>query len=247
MFNLDYINPQTASVFKLLLGRPELEGFTLIGGTALALQAGHRDSLDLDFVLLGEDELPHAKISSLLRNLILNSHEAKHTPNTAQASRFRINTGLLLESRIMDCVIDGVKVQFFTKPDWPDGFRDNLIQYRSPIKHGYFDILNMEGIATTKTLVLADRVKSRDLYDLLWFLEEGLLSITVMEELVSQYDPTAMFDSYTDKMTGTIPVDENDEGLDAIGVDCTAEDLHVGLSEFIDEYERHLASEMLSP
>lgn len=246
MFNLDYINAQTASVFRLLLNRPELEGFSLIGGTALALQAGHRDSLDLDFVLLGKNELPHTRIKGLLRELALKGHDAKHTPDAAQASKFRINTGLLLETRIMDCVIDGVKVQFFTKPDWSDEFINSLIQCTELIENCHFNILNMQGIAFTKTLVLSDRVKSRDLYDLLWFLEEGILSISKMENLASLYDPTTIFDSYTDKLTGAIQIDENDEGLNATGVDCTIEDLYARLKEYVDEYERNLASEILN-
>jgi hypothetical protein len=46
-------NPEiiTAKTFKLiqqLQALPELEGFHLVGGTALALQMGHRSSVDID-------------------------------------------------------------------------------------------------------------------------------------------------------------------------------------------------------
>jgi len=39
--------------FSTLSCAPELKGFTLIGGTALALQIKHRVSLDFDFARFG--------------------------------------------------------------------------------------------------------------------------------------------------------------------------------------------------
>ncbi len=44
----EVLDAQTATVFRGLGRSPELSGFYLAGGTALALQMGHRISLDLD-------------------------------------------------------------------------------------------------------------------------------------------------------------------------------------------------------
>ena len=43
------IRPETLGLLKKLMSLTELEGFSLAGGTALALQIGHRLSVDLDF------------------------------------------------------------------------------------------------------------------------------------------------------------------------------------------------------
>ncbi len=43
------IYPQTLELLKQLMNLEELKDFYLAGGTALALQIGHRISVDLDF------------------------------------------------------------------------------------------------------------------------------------------------------------------------------------------------------
>ena len=42
------VEPGTLELLKRLMFLPELEPFFLVGGTALALQLGHRKSIDLD-------------------------------------------------------------------------------------------------------------------------------------------------------------------------------------------------------
>ena len=46
----ELLPPATAAVIDALADEPALEGLCLVGGTALALQAGHRRSLDVDLV-----------------------------------------------------------------------------------------------------------------------------------------------------------------------------------------------------
>lgn len=49
MLQLQTILPDTLELLKELSSRPEMSGLRLVGGTALALQYGHRQSIDLDF------------------------------------------------------------------------------------------------------------------------------------------------------------------------------------------------------
>ncbi|MCR4659019.1 MAG: nucleotidyl transferase AbiEii/AbiGii toxin family protein [Bacteroidales bacterium] len=49
MLQLQTVLPDTLELLKELSSRPEMNGFRLVGGTALALQYGHRQSIDLDF------------------------------------------------------------------------------------------------------------------------------------------------------------------------------------------------------
>lgn len=49
MLQLQTILPDTLELLKSLSAQPEMQGMRLVGGTALALQYGHRQSVDLDF------------------------------------------------------------------------------------------------------------------------------------------------------------------------------------------------------
>lgn len=49
MLHFETVHPATLAVLKRLSALPELADFQLVGGTSLALQIGHRQSIDLDF------------------------------------------------------------------------------------------------------------------------------------------------------------------------------------------------------
>ena len=49
MLQLQTVAPDTLELLKTIDSKPEMKGFRLVGGTALALQYGHRQSVDLDF------------------------------------------------------------------------------------------------------------------------------------------------------------------------------------------------------
>ena len=48
MLQINAITPGLYKLLKSLMARPELNDFALAGGTGLALQIGHRISVDLD-------------------------------------------------------------------------------------------------------------------------------------------------------------------------------------------------------
>ncbi len=48
MLHLATVEPLTLGLLKSLMGKDYLQSFVLVGGTALALQIGHRKSIDLD-------------------------------------------------------------------------------------------------------------------------------------------------------------------------------------------------------
>ncbi len=48
MLHTQTIEPRTFSLLKKLMELPSLRPFSLVGGTALALRFGHRNSVDLD-------------------------------------------------------------------------------------------------------------------------------------------------------------------------------------------------------
>lgn len=57
MLSLQTVDPDTLELLKRFFANPELKDVRLVGGTALALQYGHRKSVDLDFFgVLPEDK-----------------------------------------------------------------------------------------------------------------------------------------------------------------------------------------------
>ena len=67
MLQFQTILPNTLELLKTLASQPEMQGMRLVGGTSLALQYGHRQSVDLDF--FGKPEVPQDSIVSMLDNL----------------------------------------------------------------------------------------------------------------------------------------------------------------------------------
>ncbi|MEY4862603.1 MAG: hypothetical protein RLZ51_698 [Pseudomonadota bacterium] len=61
---LEFMPEATQKNFSRLKDDPRLAGFTLVGGTALALQIGHRISEDLDFNIFGQ-KLPIKAIDGI--------------------------------------------------------------------------------------------------------------------------------------------------------------------------------------
>lgn len=49
MLHTETVEPDTLSLIRSLQSKPYTSGFLLVGGTALALQIGHRTSVDIDF------------------------------------------------------------------------------------------------------------------------------------------------------------------------------------------------------
>lgn len=60
MLSYQTVNTDTLELLKTLMSQPEMQGMRLVGGTSLALQYGHRQSIDLDFfgkLQVSQDEI----------------------------------------------------------------------------------------------------------------------------------------------------------------------------------------------
>jgi predicted nucleotidyltransferase component of viral defense system len=64
MLQLSAIEPGTLALLKELMTLPELQNFSLVGGTALALKYGHRKSIDLD--LFASEDFNNEKIAAVI-------------------------------------------------------------------------------------------------------------------------------------------------------------------------------------
>lgn len=91
MLQYKTIEPGTLQLLKSLQSLPLLQGLRLVGGTALALQLGHRKSVDLD--LFGEISVDPLEFRGVL--------EEEHTITILKESR-----------NINIYMVDGIKVDF---------------------------------------------------------------------------------------------------------------------------------------
>lgn len=242
LFPLIYLSAlasKTRPVFELLAKRPELSDFVLVGGTAIALQAKHRLSEDLDF-WLPEGPLPKFKIDQLIRELKDLGHRCEFTTAPHLISQMRINHAQDLRLIAQDWSINDVKVQFFAPLDRTfQHFRQfkSLPQDQTVTT---FSVMSLEGLFAMKAYVLHQRIRSRDLFDLWHFVQKGKSIADILEE-GQRASPMTSPDHAKAVLRGSIPLDEDDEGFEAIDVNITIETIFQEFMTLISDYEIELA------
>jgi predicted nucleotidyltransferase component of viral defense system len=135
------VEPGTLELLKNLMSLPELDGFYLVGGTALALQFGHRMSVDLDLFT----ELQFDKVALL--EALQKSYDV--LVETEEGS-------MLITS------INFVKVDF-VKMSYPVLF--------APIVVEGVRMLEIRDIAPMKLKAVTQRGSKKDFYDIYYLLD----------------------------------------------------------------------------
>jgi hypothetical protein len=136
---------------------PELEGWTLAGGTGLALQVGHRVSVDFDFF-----RTDHFSPGFLFRSL-------------RQAGSVE---ALQEDDRTLTALVSGVKLSFFAVAD---GF---LFPTRP---YSFFEVAGRRDIALMKLAAISGRGSRKDFIDLFTILRGGLSLDTCFAWLSDKY------------------------------------------------------------
>ena len=140
------VEPGTLDLLKKIMAVPELSAFNLAGGTALALQIGHRKSVDLDF--FGARPIDKDEISGLLEQL--------GDIQILQSSR-----------NILIFNINGVKVDFVNyKYPWLEEIKqiENI------------RLASLADIGAMKLNAIIGRGKKRDFTDLYFLLKRFTLT-----------------------------------------------------------------------
>jgi predicted nucleotidyltransferase component of viral defense system len=248
-FQTHSLHPKTQAVFATLAASELTRGFLLIGGTALALHIAHRISNDLDFLFTqSTGKLPTQHIDQLVTHLRAQGRRADLITDSRAESTFRINTGEHLSDYARDYAIDGVKVTFFAanprrQPKrfayWENAPRDLKANCA-------FSVLSLDGLKTAKTLVLQDRVRSRDLFDLMILMRDHGYSIDSMFDNVSRLSDGAQ-DGELERLIlrGLIPIDQRDEGLQTVKVSITLDEIYAFFDERLREYEFRMHTQHL--
>ena len=136
------------------------DGFYLAGGTGLALQIGHRDSVDFDFFKEGEVDTVFLieKITTIFASYKLSVTQQ--------------------EKNTVSCLIGGnIQISFF-------GYRHKLLN--PLIKSDYFDIASVIDIGCMKLSAITGRYLEKDYVDLYFILQNILLS-ELLENFVKKY------------------------------------------------------------
>jgi len=136
------IAPTTFKLIQVLQNIPELQNFYLVGGTALALQLGHRNSIDID--LFTKEEFATLELSTLLQE------------------QFQVMITTSARNSLF-CVINNVKTDFV---------RHNYYLIKDPYFSEGIKMLSMEDIAAMKLHAIVNSGKLlKDFIDIYFLLE----------------------------------------------------------------------------
>ncbi len=245
---LEFMPEATQKNFARLKGDPRLAGFTLVGGTALALQIGHRISEDLDFNIFGQ-KLPIRAIDALLDELAAGGATIESLITSEQKLGFKINTSENLDDYIQDYLIDGAKVTFHSRNegDRPKAQIDFLKSApKVAVSKRGFDVLAVEGLFVMKSIVIYDRVKSRDIYDLMVLTRDHGYALEDIFAAIDAYQPIRNKDPehFKSVVTGVIPVDKNDEGFSSIHLNVKMDEIYKYFKKLINDYEIRLVQKL---
>lgn len=236
MLHLEFMPERTQRIFAILAKEPLMQGFVLIGGTALSIQIGHRLSEDLDLWYPGSS-MSKERVDAILNNVANAGFSVEFTTPAWKLTQARIN-GVDLLSQARDHTIDGVKVTFFARDDLP---------YRHFAKLGRIEDKAAFSIATESTIfnmkswLISQRVRSRDLYDLMIFMQRGK-SIQDILAAGSQADLSFQREYAKDVLVGNVPLDADDEGFESIDLNVTIADIYQYFLTAVNEYEISVAA-----
>ena len=141
MLHSETVHPETFRVLNQLLKQDYLKNYRLVGGTALALQIGHRISEDLDFFSGMESDVTQivGNIEAMGKIEIVN-----HT------------------TRVLNCYIDDIKVDFVA-------YQYDFIE--KPVVEDTIRMASIKDIAAMKLSAITGRGARKDFVDLYFLLQ----------------------------------------------------------------------------
>jgi predicted nucleotidyltransferase component of viral defense system len=175
------INPETQALldkFKKIPLFSEHKAI-LIGGTALAYHLSHRESFDLDICFPFSELLPKLDFLDIFEEVI----PLEFDQTTIDTS---INEGGDINEVIQRYIIDGIKVDFVINPS-SNIYEREILQNNQSEAYGHLRIASIKSIFTLKSLLLLDRNKIRDLYDIVYLLKNQNFTAKEMIDIIMHY------------------------------------------------------------
>ena len=185
MLSLRTIEPHTLELLKALMQEPALCELRLVGGTALALQYGHRSSIDLD--LFGKIDIDAYELQE-----ILSKHGLLRVENETKI--------------IHQYIIDNIKVDVVNYPfEWiTPMIEDEGVRLASPMDIAAMKVNAIEGRGTKKDFIdMYMLLQHYSLEEILGFYQQkypnhsvfrALRSLTYFEDAEDQFMPRMFVD-----------------------------------------------------
>lgn len=146
MLQTQSVNPELLELLNKIMQDSAFNKFLLVGGTSLALQIGHRISVDID--LFGEQELNEPELSSII-------------------NKFGKSTLLNSSPNVLVYEINGIKLDIVNYPyPWLE----------LPLIEGNLRLAQFSDIGAMKLNAIAGRGSKKDFIDLFFLLKIFTLS-----------------------------------------------------------------------
>ena len=142
------------AIIEKVAAMESIKPYILAGGTALAMQIGHRKSEDLDFMMWrkSKTEKPEVDWTAIEKEL---------KEKVGDIENFN-----MLGFDQVEFIVSGVKFSFYVS--------DNYCPVSEPVSYlGYIHLADIYSIMAMKIEVMLRRMKMRDYYDIYSILKEG--------------------------------------------------------------------------
>lgn len=235
--------PATETRFRLLAGVRPLERYTLVGGTALALQLEHRLSQDLDFAQ-ERAPLDRGPIAAVVRALGEQGIPVSRYPHDPTRHDFE-DSGLEFDDYQQDYAAGGVKLSFFI-PEYPRSQPDPVIGEPEPVAgldSGHIRVAGLRSLALMKSLLLGRRITTRDLFDVVALVRHGTLPYRQVFDW--QNSRSLGYDWLRSRLLHAVQP-KDDPGVEPLdpGIPADFPSLKDTLIGAMDEYEQAIAAEV---
>ena len=145
-FHTKILPTEQVKLFDFLCDQHWISKFYLAGGTSLALQIGHRESVDFDFFTTEEFNITEVKETLMEQGKYEPLTEAKNT---------------------LYAILNDVRISFFR-------YKYPLVN--APIKKKYFNVAHIFDVGLMKLEAIAGRGAKKDFIDLFFILKQYKLS-----------------------------------------------------------------------
>lgn len=227
----------TRRVWERLRQTPLLKGFVLIGGTALTLRIGHRVSEDLDFGYLGPI-LPIQRLAALRQRLQADGIDLVLNQDVAAEQDF-INSGLLLEEfqqNYLAHVPEGtVKLSFVRLDNDTTALLAGTVE--SPLR-----VATTDEVFRLKSLVCADRSKTRDWFDLHTLMTKHGYDAEDFHRAFVEAGREGSFDTACMRLRGCVAHSTDEGYLRLVDAAPSLDEMRAFFGDAIDRLEVDLAA-----
>ncbi len=192
MLSFQTVVPNTLELLKKIAAMPSVKGMRLVGGTSLALQLGHRQSIDLDF--FSDNTIDQESLLSELRTIgditVLNRTKSilQLTINNIKVDFVQYNYYKWIDSPVIE---EGI---IFASPKDIAAMKINAVMGRGS-KKDFIDIYILLQHFTLKEILNYYKQKYPEYSEY-----RALLSLTYFEDADYQTTPRLFFDKTWEEM-----------------------------------------------